>query len=113
MGGRRLLQWSNRDQTVPCSRRTVDGIGPWVNRLYRVRHRDGRIQESGLVSRAHAAGLAVHPYTFRQDDLPPGFESFRELLKFVIDELSVDGLFTDFPDLVKTHLGASAADGVT
>ncbi len=90
--------------------RTVDGIGPWVNRLYRVRHRDGRIQDSGLVSRAHAAGMAVHPYTFRQDDLPPGFESFRELLRFVVDELSVDGLFTDFPDLVKTYLGAKSCD---
>lgn len=84
--------------------RTVDGIGPWVQRLYRVRAGDGQIQDSGLVSRAHAAGLAVHPYTFRKDDLPPGFESFRELLRFVIDKLSVDGLFTDFPDLVKSHL---------
>jgi glycerophosphoryl diester phosphodiesterase len=77
---------------------TVDGIGPWVNRLYQQRS-GGRIEDSGLVSRAHSEGLAVHPYTFRRDDLPPGFASFPELLRFVVDELSVDGLFTDFPDL--------------
>jgi len=91
--------------------KTVDGIGPWVNRLYRVRKRVGRIQDSGLVSRAHAAGLAVHPYTFRQDDLPPGFKSFRELLEFVFDKLCVDGVFTDFPDLVKDHLDLKSCGG--
>ena len=79
--------------------KTVDGIGPWVNRLYRV-GASGVIRDTGLVSRAHDAGLAVHPYTYRQDDLPPGFASFEELLNFTIDELYVDGLFTDFPDLV-------------
>lgn len=78
---------------------TVDGIGPWVDRLYRVGAK-GAIRDSGLVSRAHQAGLAVHPYTFRKDDLPPGFKTFEDLLEFTIDKLNVDGLFTDFPDLV-------------
>ncbi len=78
----------------------VDGIGPWINHLYR-QHPGGRIEDSGLVANAHAQGLAVHPFTFRKDDLPPGFESFAELLRFAVDELSVDGLFTDFPDLAK------------
>jgi glycerophosphoryl diester phosphodiesterase len=82
--------------------KTVDGIGPWVNQLYRERA-DGGVEDSGLVSRAHATGLAVHPYTFRADDLPPGFSSFGELLRFFVDELSIDGLFTDFPDLVRNR----------
>lgn len=81
--------------------RTVDGIGPWVNRLYRQRA-DGGIEASGLVAGAHAEGLAVHPFTFRSDDLPPGFRSFGELLHFAIDDLCIDGLFTDFPDLART-----------
>lgn len=79
--------------------KTVDGIGPWVNRLYHV-GANGRIRDSGLVARAHAAGLAVHPFTFRRDDLPAGFDNFDALLDFTIDELNIDGLFTDFPDLV-------------
>jgi glycerophosphoryl diester phosphodiesterase len=80
----------------------VDGIGPWINHLYHQRP-GGRIEESGLVARAHGEGLAVHPFTFRKDDLPPGFESFAELMGFAVDELSIDGLFTDFPDLAKAH----------
>ena len=86
--------------------KTVDGIGPWVNQIYDLRDPDGKICDSGLVSRAHAQGLAVHPYTLRRDDLPPGFNTFEELLSFVIAELSVDGVFTDFPDLV----ASAAAD---
>jgi len=83
--------------------KTVDGIGPWVNHLYR-QGDNGHLEDSGLVSKAHDAGLAVHPFTFRRDDLPAGFESFTELLEFAIDELSVDGLFTDFPDLVRAQM---------
>lgn len=79
---------------------TVDGVGPWFNRLYKLRKRDGRISDSGFVTRAHEQGLVVHPYTFRSDALPPGFTSFDELLDFSIHELALDGLFTDFPDQV-------------
>jgi glycerophosphoryl diester phosphodiesterase len=82
---------------------TVDGIGPWVNQLYR-QNSSGRREDTGLVSRAHDEGLAVHPYTFRRDDLPAGFETFTELLDFVVDELSIDGLFTDFPDLARAQI---------
>ena len=79
---------------------TVDGVGPWFNRLYKLRKRDGRISDSGFVTRAHEQGLVVHPYTFRSDALPPGFTSFDELLDFSINGLALDGLFTDFPDKV-------------
>ncbi len=84
--------------------KTVDGIGPWVNRLYRLRRRDGQIRSTGLVERAHGAGLAVHPYTFRVDEIPEGFASFDALLTFCFDELSIDGVFTDFPDRILQFL---------
>ena len=80
--------------------RTVDAIGPWVNRIYRYRKRDPMITTSGLVERAHLIGLAVHPYTYRRDDLPPGFSSFDELIRYCTRDLLVDGLFTDFPGAV-------------
>ncbi len=80
--------------------RTVDGIGPWIQRTYRLRKSDGYIRATGLVRRAHEAGLAVHPYTYRIDELPDGFASFEALLAFSTHELSIDGLFTDFPDQV-------------
>ncbi len=84
--------------------RTVDGVGPWFNRLYEVRRRDGQIRDSGFVARAHEQGLVVHPYTFRSDALPPGFGDFDALLAFAVDKLSIDGLFTDFPDRVVKFL---------
>ena len=83
---------------------TVDGIGPWVNRLYRHRKGDGIITDSGLVQRAHAHGLVVHPYTFRSDAVPEGFDTLDELLHFTVDSLAIDGLFTDFPDAVRRFL---------
>ena len=89
--------------------KTVDGIGPWLNHLYRYRRRDRRLRDLGLVSRAHDAGLVVHPYTFRSDALPPGFGKFDRLLEFMIDKLSIDGLFTDFPDAVQRYLAARHA----
>ena len=77
---------------------TVDGIGPWLEQLYRVRRRDGSKADKGLVAGAHANGLVVHPYTFRSDALPNGFTDFNALLTFMVGELAIDGLFTDFPD---------------
>lgn len=77
----------------------ADGIGPWLNQLYSIEAIDGCPVSNGIVRSAHAAGLAVHPYTLRADQLPEGFATFAELLAFCTESLEVDGLFTDFPDL--------------
>ncbi len=77
--------------------RTVDGIGPWVNQLYAARGAAGGVAALELVELAHAEGLVVHPYTFRSDALPAGFDSFEELVRFFVRDVTVDGLFTDFP----------------
>lgn len=80
--------------------RTVDAIGPHLLHLFRWEDSGGPEPVStGLVELAHDAGLLVHPYTFRADELPPGFDSFTALLSFFTVDLRVDGLFTDFPDL--------------
>ncbi len=77
---------------------TVDAIGPWIPYLYELA--DNSPRPGDLIQRAHAAGLAVHPYTFRADELPPGFSSFEELVRFFVVDVGIDGLFTDFPDRV-------------
>lgn len=79
--------------------RVADGIGPWVEQLYTLAEIDGQPVSSGLVRMAHDAGLEVHPYTFRADALPPGFDNYPELVCWFVDELEVDGLFTDFTDM--------------
>lgn len=85
---------------------TVDGIGPWVNQLYNIEN--GQVTDSGLVALAHAEGLVVHPYTFRSDALPEGFENIEALFEFTIRQLAIDGFFTDFPDAAVRFLSANS-----
>ncbi len=76
---------------------TADAIGPWVGQLYAL-DGHGRPGAGRLAADAHAAGFAVHPYTFRADDLAAGFSDLEEMLRWFVTELHIDGLFTDFPD---------------
>jgi len=71
----------------------VDGIGPPLSAVAVERNL------TGLVARAQAVGLQVHPYTLRNDALPKGFSSGRDCFAFLCREAKVDGLFTDFPDV--------------
>lgn len=83
--------------------KTCDGIGPWLQQLYGM-DSDGSISDRGLVSRAHDQGLGVHPYTFRSDALPGGFDDFDKLMEYMVGVLAIDGLFTDFPDAATRFL---------
>lgn len=82
----------------------ADAVGPWLRQLVRAAPIDGEPVSSGFVGRAHAAGLAVHPYTFRADAVEPGFGDFAAMVRWFADSLAVDGLFTDFPDLALAAL---------
>ena len=83
---------------------TIDGVGPWIGQLIQMAEIDGQPVSSGFVSAAQAAGLVVHPYTFRAEELVPGFDSLPEMVSWFVDELGIDGLFTDFPDLARQGL---------
>ena len=76
----------------------ADGIGPSIERLL-----DSSGRPTDLVSRAHAAGLVVHPYTLRRDRLPPWASSF-DALQATLFAAGVDGAFSDFPDLTARWL---------
>lgn len=80
------------------------GIGPSIKLIFKGRDGSGQLQLTDLVEAAHDAGLVVHPYTFRADELPSGFENFEALLNLFIDRLRVDGLFTDFTDRIAGYL---------
>jgi glycerophosphoryl diester phosphodiesterase len=53
--------------------------------------------DSGLVAEAHALGLEVHAWTFRDDHPPAPFATAREQLESAC-ALGVDALFCDFAD---------------
>ena len=87
--------------------RVADGIGPWAAQLYTIAEIDGEPVSTGMVSLAHAAGLIVHPYTFRADALFPGFDTYDEMVAWFTGKLGIDGLFTDFPDKAVQLLASS------
>ncbi|MFQ5635860.1 MAG: glycerophosphodiester phosphodiesterase family protein [Gammaproteobacteria bacterium] len=82
----------------------ADGIGPSLRLVLRGYDPDVGPASANLVAVAQRAGLAVHPYTFRADALPDGFRDFGTLIDLFLD-IGVDGLFTDFIDLVRSRLG--------
>ena len=82
----------------------AQGIGPFVPHIYLGKTKAGIVQLSELVTLAHARDLLVHPYTLRRDELPHDVDSFTELLDILIQQAGVDGLFTDFPDMVVDFL---------
>ncbi|MCL6435461.1 MAG: esterase-like activity of phytase family protein [Leptolyngbyaceae cyanobacterium HOT.MB2.61] len=98
----------------------ADGIGPWKRMIVSVKNvdnnndglpddlnNDGIINDAdrvtlpptSLVQDAHAVGLLVHPYTFRNEGrfLASDYKGNPELEYQQFIRLGVDGYFTDFP----------------
>lgn len=84
--------------------KTANGIGPW--KVYIASYRtdaDGkkyRLPANDLVKRAHALGLKVHPYTFRneakhltEDDKGDPYNEYATYFA-----TGIDGLFSDYTD---------------
>lgn len=87
----------------------AQGIGPALGRI--IAGSDaGQPRFTSLVRDAHAAGLAVHPYTFRADSLPPGVATLEALLTLFLDVARVDGVFIDHPDAGVRHLQSRPAN---
>ncbi|SDC45128.1 glycerophosphoryl diester phosphodiesterase [Cupriavidus sp. YR651] len=103
------------DMLTPLGLREVaayaNGIGPEKNSVVPRDAQGGLASPTALVANAHAAGLVVHPYTFRPENnfLPTPLRAagddatrspsgmIREIQAFVA--AGVDGVFTDDPAL--------------
>ncbi|MDG2043103.1 MAG: glycerophosphodiester phosphodiesterase family protein [Maricaulis sp.] len=70
----------------------ADGVGPDKALLI-----DSDGHDTGFVSRAHALGLSVHPWTFRDDQPVADGANIEDELQRIY-RLGVDGVFTDFPE---------------
>ena len=97
--------------SVPTPRQLIDtrmfadAIGPSLRLIYRGMSAQQPVLTT-LVGDAHDAGLEVHPYTLRKDDLPPGIDDFHGALDLFLLQIGVDGVFTDFPDLAAQFVAA-------
>ncbi|HYX18833.1 MAG TPA: esterase-like activity of phytase family protein [Nostoc sp.] len=99
----------------------ADGIGPWKRMIVSVKgtdangdgladdvNGDGEVNDADrttlppttLIQDAHNAGLQVHPYTFRNEDLylAADYQGNPELEFQQFFQLGVDALFTDNPN---------------
>ncbi len=104
----------------------ADGIGPWKPYLLTTvedgvdRTGDGKLNSrdreivggTGVIDDAHAAGLLVHAYTFRDDadGSSYGFANGKDEIASYM-RLGVDGVFTDFPDTGVAALAAVPEPG--
>lgn len=74
----------------------ADGVGPYKMLLW-----SASGAPSDFLARAHGLGLQVHPWTFRNDNLPDGFETPEAEFE-TYWAMGVDGVFTDFPGTAAT-----------
>ncbi|WP_157268195.1 glycerophosphodiester phosphodiesterase [Azohydromonas aeria] len=88
----------------------ADAIGPWKPYLVRTvndgvdRTGDGKVSiedrrvdgSTGVIEQAHAKGLLVHTWTFRNDASGYGFKDPKAEMQYYM-KLGIDGVFTDFP----------------
>lgn len=77
----------------------ANAIGPWKRQILRDIGKPALLTTT-VIEQAHAAGLRVHTYTFRNEPatLAPEYENdpLREYQRFF--ELGIDGVFSDFAD---------------
>jgi glycerophosphoryl diester phosphodiesterase len=99
----------------------ADGVGPWKRYIVSAKqidadgdgkpddlNGDGKIDDrdrvllppSSLIADAHAVGLIVHTWTFRNESrrLASGYKDDPVLEMKMFYALGVDGVFSDFPD---------------
>jgi glycerophosphoryl diester phosphodiesterase len=82
-------------------RKYADAVGPSYVALFEGGFGGETMRPSAAAAAIKAVDLMMHPYTFRKDRLAPGLSvDFEELLAFFLRDVQVDGLFSDFPDIV-------------
>lgn len=79
---------------------TAAGIGPAKRYIVPIDKEGKEMPATSLITQAHALGLKVHPYTFRNESeyLLAEYKNSPEAEYLQFFELGVDGVFTDFAD---------------
>jgi glycerophosphoryl diester phosphodiesterase len=80
------------------------GIGVDKNLIMPVDKHNNLLSPTYLIQDTHQAGLLVHAYTFRNENifLANDYQNKAELEYQQLIELGIDGFFTDFPATAKT-----------
>lgn len=105
------------DEGLKSVARYAAGIGPAKDLIIRRTLLGALDGSTGLVGRCHAAGLEVHPWTFRAENffLPLGLRNginprsagdLAEEIRLFLAE-GIDGLFCDFPGIARAVIDKS------
>jgi glycerophosphoryl diester phosphodiesterase len=102
-------------QLLPCSDRAsreiavndaatlaahATGVGlPYEQLIAAPGNRSTALAPTPLAAVLRAAGLSIHAYTFRADQVPAWATSFRDFLRVFLVDVGVDGVFCDHPDV--------------
>jgi len=102
MGGEDVYKDMITEQGIKALSGYADGIGPSIGMIVSNNSEPGNLEITDLVPYAHKYGLEVHPYTFRKETfaMPKYATDFDDLLDIFLNQVGVDGVFSDFPDLV-------------
>jgi len=86
------------------------GIGPWKRLILRETG-GGELLPTRLIEQAHAAGLLVHTYTFRNEPatLAAQYANDPQPEYRQIYGMGIDGVFSDFPDTARQSRDAVGA----
>ena len=78
------------EEGIAEAKKFANGFGPSKTLIER---------DPECVARIHAAGMVIHPYTMRADDVGRGYIDMSDELKTFFEKYKVDGVFTDHPDV--------------
>lgn len=96
--------WMFRPGAMERIARYADGVGPELGMIVSPESTRDHLIITDVVKDAHAAGLEIHPYTFRVENVPAYAENFEEMLDIFFDQAGIDGAFTDFPGRMIRYL---------
>ena len=86
----------------------ADGAGPELGMIVKKNSTKDHLIITDMVKEAHAAGLEIHPYTFRVEKVPEYAANLEEMLDIFFNQVGIDGAFTDFPDRLVDFLESSS-----
>lgn len=106
LGDTDTYPWMFEDGGMEKLAERADGVGPSHGMVVSRDSTAADLNITSLVADAHAAGMQVHPYTYRRDrgQVPSYAKDFNDLLEIHLYQVGIDGVFTDFTDLAVEFL---------
>lgn len=89
----------------------ADGVGVAISLLYANPGNPENFtvpEPAAWIGKAREEGLVIHTYTLRADALPPFATNVDVMHDWLLNAARVDGVFTDFPDLMVRFVRDSA-----